>query len=233
MKSTRVQSFRILPEALVVMLVLAPAMAVAQTVPAPKPFVIEEVRNPFVVAPDYKVTNLDDEFGQLAGFYAGKSIEDRLFIGGAGYWLVNGSGGDGLWYAGALTGWSMPAGSRIRFGARGLVGFGSAKLGSDIDIVRGFDDRNLIGRGFDGLGGDLRGATRFGIDGRGGTQVSTVRVQARDDFFVFEPQAEVLTRLTDHIGLNWAAGYRLTGLTDALDDRLNGATGNIGLQLQW
>jgi hypothetical protein len=71
------------------------------------------------------------------------------------------------------------------------------------------------------------------VDGRGGTQVSTVRVRARDDFFVFEPQAEVLTRLTDHIGLNWAAGYRLTGLTDALDDRLNGATGNLGLQLQW
>ena len=223
MKATRVHGFPILREALVVMLLLAPAVALAQTAPAPKPFAIEEVHNPFVVAADYKVTDLDDEFGQLAGFYAGKTIEDRLFIGGAGYWLVNGSGGDGLWYAGALTGWSMPAGSRIRFGARGLVGFGSARLGSNIEIARGFDRP----------GGALRGGTRFGVDGRGGTQVSTVRVRARDDFFVFEPQAEVLTRLTDHIGLNWAAGYRLTGLTDALDDRLNGATGNLGLQLQW
>jgi hypothetical protein len=229
MKATRVHRFPILREALVVMLLLAPAMALAQTAPPPQPFTIEEVHNPFVVAPDYKVTDLDDEFGQLAGFYAGKTIEDRLFIGGAGYWLVNGSGGDGLWYAGALTGWSMPAGSRVRFGARGLVGFGSAKLGSDIGVARGLD----VERGFDRLGGPLRGGTRFGVDGRGGTQVSTVRVRARDDFFVFEPQAEVLTRLTDHIGLNWAAGYRLTGLTDALDDRLNGATGNLGLQFQW
>ena len=229
MKATRVRGFRVLPEALVVMLLLAPATAVAQTIPAARPFVIEEVHNPFVVAPDYKVTDLDDEFGQLAGFYAGKSVEDRLFIGGAGYWLVNGSGGDGLWYAGALTGWSMPAGSRIRFGARGLVGFGSATLGSDVAVTRGFDG----GRGFDGRGGDLRGVTRFGVDGRGGTQVSTVRVRARDDFFVFEPQAEVLTRITGHIGLNWAAGYRLTALTDALDDRVNGATGSVALQLEW
>ena len=115
----------------------------------------------------------------------------------------------------------MPAGSRIRFGGRGLVGFGRATLGTDIDIMRGVDggrDVNVRGLG-GGRDGDSPGVVRFGRDGRGGTQVSTVRLRPADDFFVFEPQAEVLTRLTDSIGLNWAAGYRLTALTDALDDR--------------
>ncbi len=203
-------------------------MAFAQNAPAQGPLVIERVHNPFVVAPDYKVTDLDGELGQLAGVYAGRSLDGTLFIGGAGYWLVNGSGGDELAYGGVLTGWSMPAGRRIRFGARGLVGFGRATLGTDLDITRGLNDP----RGFGGRG-DGRGDIRFGTTGRGGTQVSSIRVRARDDFFVFEPQADVLTRITDHIGLNWAAGYRLTALTDALDDRINGPTGSVAVQLEW
>lgn len=134
-----------------------------------------------------------------------------------------------------LAGWSMPAGSRIRFGGRGLVGIGGATLGTDLDITRALDGgRSVNVRGLGGgRGGDNRGVVRFGTDGRGGTQISTIRVRAQDDFFVFEPQAGVLTRLTDHIGLNWTAGYRLTALTDALDDRINGATGSVAVQLEW
>jgi hypothetical protein len=36
-----------------------------------------------------------------------------------------------------------------------------------------------------------------------------------------------------HITLNLGAGYRLTGFTDALDDSLNGVTGNLALQFDW
>jgi hypothetical protein len=43
----------------------------------------------------------------------------------------------------------------------------------------------------------------------------------------------VLTRINDHIGLHWAAGYRLTALTGVLDDRIDGVTGSLGLQLEW
>ena len=120
-------------------LLLAPAAGFAQNVPAQGPLVVERVHSPVVVAPDYKVTDLDGEFGQLAGAYVGRAIDGALFIGGAGYWLVNGSGGDELAYGGVLTGWSMPVGGRIRFGARGLVGFGRATLETDFDVVRGFD----------------------------------------------------------------------------------------------
>ena len=217
----------------VVLLLMLPATALAQDAQAQGPLVIERVRNPFVVAPDYKVTDVDGDFGQLAGVYAGVSIQNTLFIGGAGYWLVNGSESNKLAYGGLLAGWSMAAGRRIRFGARSLVGIGSATLGSDFEVTRGFDG----GRGIDGPGGiggrpgDNRGAARFGTSGT--TRADAIRIRARDDFFVFEPQADVLTRVTDHIGLHWAGGYRLTALADALDDRVNGPIGSVALQLEW
>jgi hypothetical protein len=239
MKHIRPGGLRLPVRALALGLLLVPATAFAQNAPAQGPLVIERVHNPFVVAPDYKVTDFNGELGQLAGVYAGRSVEDALFIGGAGYWLVNGSRGDELAYGGVMAGWSMPAGSRIRFGVRSLVGVGRATLATDVDVTRGLVGR---GRGFDdGRGGgggirpgDIRGTTRFGRTDQGGAQASTIRVRARDDFFVFEPQADLLTRISSHFALNWAAGYRLTALTDVLDDgRLDGATGSVALQLQW
>jgi hypothetical protein len=222
--------------AFVLFMLLVPSIALAQT-PGTQgpggagPLVIERVHSPFIVAPDYKITDLDGDVGQLVGGYIGRAIEDVLFVGGGGYWLANGSGGDELAYFGAIVGWSMPAGRGIRFGARGLVGGGWGELGTDI-TRRTLDVRDVrSGRGI-----DPRDVTRFGNDGRGaGTvgQPTTIRVRARDDFFVVEPQANVLTRLTNHIGFNWTAGYRLTAATDVLDDRLNGATGSVALQFEW
>jgi hypothetical protein len=202
--------------ALAVVAVLAPLAAQAQT--ASGPLVLERIHNPFVVAPDYKITNLDGETGQLAGGYVGKILGDALFVGGAGYWLVNGSGGDELAYGGLVAGWSMPAGARLRFGGRGLVGFGSGELGTDVAVTRGVSDGRRGGRSPVRI---TDPASR------------TVRFAVRDDFFVFEPQVDALARVTDHIGVHLAGGYRLTGATDALDDRVNGVTGSVALQLQW
>jgi hypothetical protein len=232
MKYSRRGGFRLRPDVFAVMFLMAPAVAFAQDVGARGPLVVERVHSPLVVAPDYKVTDLDGEFGQLAGAYVGRSIEDALFIGGAGYWLVNGSRGDTLAYGGVLAGWSMPLGSRIRLGGRGLVGLGRATLATELDFAGGLAGGPGWGSGGIRPGG-TGGVTRFGAGGRRGTQVSTIRVRARDDFFVFEPQADVLTRITGHIGLHWAAGYRLTALTDALGDRVDGETGSVALQLEW
>jgi hypothetical protein len=64
-----------------------------------------------------------------------------------------------------------------------------------------------------------------------GTVPSAVRV--REDFFVFEPQVNALTRVTDHFAIDLAVGYRLIGMADVLGDRLDGATGSLGLQFGW
>ena len=123
--------------------------------------------------------------------------------------------------------------SWIRFGARGLVGAGRATLGIYAPLLL-VDNRRGVG-GFNNRGNDPR-STRFGTNTRGGvarTQLSTIRVHRSDEFFVFEPQASLLPRVTEHVSVNWAAGYRLTALTEALDDRLNGATGSVALQFEW
>src|SRR5439155_465877 len=105
-----------------------------QNAPAPSsgPLVVERIHNGFVVAPDYKVTALDDRTAQLAGAYAGRTIDDRLLVGGAAYWLVNGPDRSKLTYGGLLIGWSMRNTGRIRFGARGLAGIGTATLMTEI-----------------------------------------------------------------------------------------------------
>jgi hypothetical protein len=205
------------------LLVLFPVGALAQT--APPPLIVERVDNTFVAAPDYKVTDVDGTLGQLAGAYAGRVFDETLMIGGAGYWLVNGSGGDELAYGGLLVGWSVPERVvGIRFGARGLVGVGSGTLGRDITVRGGpvgIPDRRIR---FGGVTGSQPGSLPAS---------PSIRILARDDFFVFEPQVTAGANLFRHISLNLGAGYRLTGFTDALDDRLNGVTGNLALQFDW
>jgi hypothetical protein len=209
--------------ALFALLLLFPAGALAQTVPPP--LIVERVDNTWVVAPDYKVTDVDGALGQLAGAYAGRIFDETLMIGGAGYWLVDGSRGEELAYGGLLVGWSVPERVvGIRFGARGLVGVGSGTLGRDIAIRGGPigtpDRRIRFGGGAAGQPGSLPAS-------------SSIRILARDDFFVFEPQVTAGANLFRHITLNLGAGYRLTGFTDALDDSLNGVTGNLALQFDW
>ncbi len=188
-----------------VCLLLAPIAVSAQTTSGP--LTVERVHTPVVIAPDYKITDLNGTTGQLAGAYGGSVIDDVLFIGGAGYWLANGSRGEELGYGGLLVGWVSPQWSGIRFGARGLVGAGAATLGRDVRVAR---------------------PVRFGAPAAG-----TVRVLARDDFFVFEPQADATFKLFPHTALSVGGGYRFTSLADALDGRLDGVTGSVGVQFQW
>ena len=207
-----------------VALIVLPAVAAAQT-PAPPssgPLVLERIENRFIVAPDFKVTDIDGDAGGLAGGYAGWLADDTLLVGGAAYWLANGPNDAELAYGGLLVGWNTPAEHRIQFGARGLVGFGRGRLGSDITTFARFGSR--AGRTLPGPIPGFRD-TRIPI-----VEPRTVRVLAQDDFFVFEPQLTVLTKLTNHIAVSLGAGYRLTAYTDFLDDRLRGVTGSVGVQ---
>ena len=193
----------------VLVVLLLPMGAAAQTTQGP--LVLERLHNPFVVAPDYKITDIDGDTGQLAGAYAGKLLGDILFVGGGFYWLVDGDHGEEMRYGGLVLGWSMPAGRAVRFGARGLVGFGTATLGVDGQLI-----------------GQPRG--RFSTRGVPG---QTVRFLAHDDFFVFEPQVNATVQVIRHVGVEVGGGYRLSGATNALEDRLNGVSGSVGVQLAW
>jgi hypothetical protein len=206
-----------LPLALALAIVVVPSTGFTQTTPAPPtpgPLVVERLHSNFVVAPDYKVTELDGEVAHMAGGYVGWLTEDTLFVGGAAYSVANRSDDMRLTYGGLAVGWTLFPERRIQFGTRGLVGLGRAGLGTDVAFAR------------------------FGRGGRG-NRVSTrpeavpesVRFRIEDDFFVFEPQLTVVTKLTRHVSINAGAGYRVTAYADRLEDRVNGATGSIGIQL--
>lgn len=183
------------------------------------PLVLEPVHNPFVVAPEYKVTDIDGRAGQLAGGYAGRLIEEHLLIGGAIYTLVHGANGMELTYGGVVVGWAMRPDARVRFGARGLVGGGTATLPIGDYVVP-----------FGGRASDPRRLTP-GQTVVGNTQV--VRFFGRDDFMVFEPQVNAVTRFTDHVGVDLSLGYRLTGFDEFGRDRLDGVTGSIAVRFGW
>ena len=51
-----------------------------------------------------------------------------------------------------------------------------------------------------------------------------------ENFFVAEPQANVLLTVTPWMRLNAGVGYRLIGGTSLLEDRLNGVSGTIAVQ---
>ena len=203
----------------------------AQSPPAPTngPLVLERIHDPWVLAPDFKITNLDDRTGELAGAYGGRLLDDTLLIGGAAYWLANDERDFKMTYGGVLVGWQSPEFGRIRFGGRGLAGVGRATLGFDVTPLAG---------GAQAVGGrDIR----FGVSDpraptitapRTPTNVQPIRTRfvGTDDFVFVEPQANVSVRITKAIGVSCGVGYRQTGSADVLRDRLSGPSANLAIQ---
>jgi len=200
------------------LLVASVAGASAQTSTPPPvqgPLVLEPIHSPFILGADYKITEIDGDVGHMAGVRAGRLVDDVLFAGGAVYWLPDGKDGTRLTYGGALFGWSSSPSHRLRFGGGSLVGVGSARLASDFTIL----PRDL---------GPRHDGRSILVTRPDGTHV--VRALVRDDFFVFEPQASLNTRVTNHVSVDWAAGYRFVGFTDALRDRLDGVAGSLEIR---
>lgn len=201
-----------------------PAIAGAQTAepaPAPQassqgPLVLERIESGVVFAPDVKITDIDGDVGTLIGGYAGWLHSETFLIGGAGYWLVDGPGDLDMAYGGLLVGWSVNAGSRIRFGVRGLLGGGQADV-SDTFTYPGHPTPRP----------DMRpghGYPSYPAPG------ASVHMRWSDTFLIFEPQGVVTLRLFDRVGLDLGVGYRVIGADDYLNDRLRGVTGSIAIR---
>jgi hypothetical protein len=202
-------------------ILLIPTAALAQSARQPGtaaggPLVLERLDNGIVLAPDVKATSFDGQVGTLLGFSGGWLQENALFIGAAGYWLVDGSHDRELGYGGLLAGWNVVAKPAFTLGARALVGWGTATLGSDVLVPVYGDPRNAAQNGRNILP----------------TGARTIRYSIREDFFAFEPQAIFGAAFSRRIRLNVAAGYRFTGDDHALRDRVEGVTGTVGVQFR-
>jgi hypothetical protein len=188
-------------------LLLASAGAAhAQTPSGPPagPLVLEPIESRFVIAPEYKLTQLDGRTGQMAGVSAGVLTDESMYLGGAIYSLTNRADDFKLTYGGLLIGWTVPAGAHIRVGGRGLLGLGTATLGENVNI--------LARSTFLARSGDL---------------------SRPDDFVLAEPQAQAHISVASHVGVDATAGYRFVAMDDALHGRLNGATGAVAVQIGW
>lgn len=168
------------------------------------PLVIEPIESQFVVAPEYKFTDVSGRTGHMAGVTAGVLTDRSLYLGGAIYFLTNGDHDFGLTYGGFLAGWTTGIGTHLRVGGRSLLGFGGGTLGES------FAAYDLHFRG-----------------------VRSYNYIAHSDFLVAEPQGQAHVSLADHIGIDITGGYRFTAFDDFFHDGVDGATGSLGLQIGW
>ena len=193
---------------LFLVIALVPLRVAAQTTPsAPGPMIFEPVRSGWLAAPDFKITEVDHRTSELVGGYAGRITDDTFFIGGGGYWMANQSRDREMAYGGLVVQWLARTNARLGFSVKGLVGGGAATL-SGLTLLRDNDDRD-----------DRRG------------RITTIRGRHNQAFFVAEPEADVLVRLTRHMRLTVGAGYRFTTSERGGDSRLRGAVGTLGLQI--
>jgi hypothetical protein len=204
-----------------------PALADAPQAPAPAqgPLVVQPVRSGPVVAFDVKVTEFDHDTAWLLGGYGGWITDERFLIGGAGYWMVDGPNDTELFYGGLLVGWQVPAGKVVRFGVRGLVGGGQATLWDQFYVESPEHPNRPRPMPVHG-GGYFDGYPDCpGCDGGWG------RYAFYQGFFVFEPQADATIAVTDRLGLHLGVGYRVIAGAGDFNDRLQGLTGSVALQV--
>jgi hypothetical protein len=173
------------------------------------PMVIERLQSGWAIAPDVKVTRFDGGTHTLAGAYGGWVIDNQLLIGAGADWLTDPQHRTReLAYGGGLVQWRRGIDRLFGFSIQGLVGGGSATATGDVSVVH-FDRT------------DTRKVTPV---------FTTERLPFREDFFVAEPSADVVVRLSSHIRLHAGGGYRAVAGARGLNDEIRGATGTVAVE---
>lgn len=193
----------------------------ASPAPPTQKLVVEQVQNGWLFAPDVRATDLDGKTGALAGGYLGRISDRSWVVGVGGYMLTNQEDDFKLWYGGPVLEWIVGADRKIGFGIRTLVGAGSGTLArplSDFISVRAPINARDPRRG-----SDPRITTRA-VD-----PPATIAVQ--DDFYVAEPQLNVMWNLSRGQRIVFGLGYRAVGSAPHLGDDLSGVSGSVSFQL--
>jgi hypothetical protein len=192
---------------------LAPLTAAAQETPASPapqgPMTIERIHNEFVVAPEFRVTDIDGETGELVGVSGGRVFDSALFVGAGGYWLVDASRGTDMGYGGLVVEWRQRTDHFIGYSFGTLAGFGRATRELTLSIpVRG-----------------------NGRDGGRNSATLNQRLRFNTDFFIVEPEAGLVFNLSHRLHLHTGVGYRATTASTRNAGSLDGATATLRLQV--
>jgi hypothetical protein len=132
---------------LTVAIVLLPIAASAQPAgdPAPDtvaaaqtsqgPMVVERIHNGFLVAPDFKFTEIDHRSSGLAGGYAGVVFDEHFFVGGGAYALATDRRGREMAYGGLMLQWLGVGNDLFGFSAKALLGGGRAESSGTVQTL--------------------------------------------------------------------------------------------------
>jgi hypothetical protein len=172
------------------------------------PMTVERLQEGWTIAPDLKVTHFAGGTRTLAGAYGGWVIDNSLMIGAAGYGLTDPTRTRKLSYGGLLLEWRQGTDSALGFSVKGLFGAGTATASRTVTLVT-----------FDPDHGTLPPSPSLG----------TATLAFRENFFVAEPQVDVLFRVAPHVRLHVGGGYRAVSAS-GLEREIRGATGSVSLE---
>ena len=192
---------------------LVPLTAAAQGTPAPQPpqgpMVIERVHNEWVVGPEYRVTDMDGETGQIVGVSGGRVFESVLFLGAGGFWMVDSSRNTDMGYGGLIVEWRQRTDHVIGYSFGTLAGFGGATRELTVTTPPRVNPRD---------------------GGRNGGTV-TQHLHFDTGFFIVEPEADLIFNLSRRLHLHTGIAYRATTADTHNAPSLDGATATIRLQV--
>jgi hypothetical protein len=193
----------------------------AQPAPPASParMVIEQIQSGWLFAPDARATDLDGKTGALAGGYLGRITDRSWVIGAGGYFLTNREDDFKLAYGGPVFEYLVRADRKIGFGVRTLVGAGTATMPRAIG--------DLIDPRVRASNTSRRGAQRSNLR----TSDPNATIAVHDDFFVAEPQLNVMWNISSGQRLVFGVGYRAVGNAALLGDQLNGVSGSVSFQI--
>lgn len=173
------------------------------------PLLLQPISSGPVFTPEVQFSTVNHSNATLVGGSGGWLYDEAFFVGGAAYWLTNGKDYTDMWYGGMVLGWTVPAGSRLRVGGKGLVGFGDATVSYQASVP-------------------VYSQPRHSSSTRTGTV--TQRYWASTGFFVFQPQATAIVRVTEKVSFDFSGGYRLIADAHGLDHELRGGFGSVGVR---
>jgi hypothetical protein len=193
----------------------------------------------FLVAPDFKFTEVDGEFANLAGAYGGWLIDKKLLLGGGGYYLTTGANDLSMAYGGFVVEYFINPSRLVNFSVKGLVGGGNANVSAFRGNFPRFPDKMPFD--IDPVLQQL--GNRFGSQGRGPGFPSDFRFSnlpgfrfadldpIEESFFIAEPEANVILNISERFRLGFGGGYRFIGAAGRLNNRLDGFTANVSLKI--
>jgi len=216
-------------------LLLGPHPARAQ---GPQTLVKNDLESNVLVAPDFKLTDLGGDLTGMAGLYGGWLINQKLLIGGGGYFQTNQGDVSDMKYGGAVLEYFFHPSQLLNVSVRGLVGGGTATI-----------DRFGLGRfpilrnGIAGLDDRLSDLDRFDGDRRlrgrlpdigtlAGIDLGDLR-SVDETFLVAEPEINATLNVTEKFRIGFGAGYRFIGAANGLEDQLDGFTANLAAQFRF